>query len=256
MSNLYLPLSEISSSSSCSYVIPISSSYSISASYAQNMPTITGITTTATLFSFNNIGNEYINPIVSSSYSFATFQFTSGSLTSVTYGVPVNNDLIFSGSGNSLYIIFNPSGSINESSSGWSAVEGLNCINVTSLDVSNNSLTSLKLSGSTSLITLDCYENLLTSIDVSTLTSLSTCQVYQNNLTSITMSLSSSITYMNARFNTLNQSSVDAILGSLVNGGNTGGTIYLDDAGNSSPSSAGHASASILTGRGWSVLTN
>jgi hypothetical protein len=70
------------------------------------------------------------------------------------------------------------------------------------------------------------------------------------------MSVSSSITYLNARFNSLNQSSVDSILGSLVNGGKSNGTVYVDDPGNSAPSSAGHASASILTGRGWSVLTN
>jgi hypothetical protein len=70
--------------------------------------------------------------------------------------------------------IMDPSGVQDFSSNLYTFGSAINCLNLTSLDCSDNALTSLNTSGSTALTYLDCSDNRLTSLDVSTNTALDT----------------------------------------------------------------------------------
>lgn len=54
----------------------------------------------------------------------------------------------------------------------------------------------------------------------------------------------------------LTQAAVDSILSQLVANGVAGGQVSIDGSGNAAPSVAGIANATILTGRGWTVVKN
>jgi hypothetical protein len=216
-----------------------------------------------------------INTIVSSGSSYINMTFVNGLLTFIE---PINNNvLILSGSSNYLSIS-NPTGSINEANNNWTIITSYNCVNLISLDCNSNQLISLLLPNATSLTQLICYANQLATLDVSTNTSLTHLNCSNNPLSIVNLSTLSSLTYLDAEdipllttvdishnplltyinlsIDGLNQSSVDGILGSLVNFGLSNGSVNLANGTSSPPSVNGYASCSILLSRGWSVVTN
>ena len=82
---------------------------------------------------------------------------------------------------------------------------------LTTLHCYNNNLTSLDVSGLTSLANLRCHYNNLTSLDVSGLTSLTTLYCYYNNLTSLDVSGLTALTYLNCQNNSLTSLDVSGL---------------------------------------------
>ena len=75
--------------------------------------------------------------------------------------------------------------------------------NVTELKCDDNKLTSLDVSGCTSLTNLDCRYNQLTSLDLSKNTALTTLNCYYNQLTSLDLSKNTVLTMLNCSNNQL-----------------------------------------------------
>ena len=78
---------------------------------------------------------------------------------------------------------------------------------VTTLDCSQERLTSLDVSGCTALTTLDCYESQLTSLNVSGCTALTTLRCWENQLTSLDVSGCTALTTLtcyNSQLTSLN----------------------------------------------------
>ena len=74
---------------------------------------------------------------------------------------------------------------------------------VTHLSCDRQRLTSLDVSGCTTLRSLDCSWNRLTSLDVSKNTALTTLECYENQLTSLDVSGCTSLTMLNCQLNQL-----------------------------------------------------
>jgi hypothetical protein len=232
----------------------ISSSYSTSSSYAGIAGLLLGsvtnaITASYAILSDNSISSSWA-PNVSTGLTTSVTALTDGG-SSCTSMVFVNGLLI---STNKSYLnnvlnlynassilpvlsIQNPTGEIQEQNNTWTSIIGVGCVNITQLVCyTNHSLTYINLSGSISLNNLDCNDNTsLASIDISGNPALTTVFLYGNALT---------------------QPCVDNVLHSLVIFGLSNGTVQLQDSLSAQPSTAGYASSSILTSRGWSVTTN
>ena len=78
-------------------------------------------------------------------------------------------------------------------------------INLTSLDVGFNQLTSLDVSKNTELTSLDVSVNQLTSLDVSNNPKLTKLEVINNQLTSLDVSKNIKLTYLYVRYNQLTE---------------------------------------------------
>jgi Leucine-rich repeat (LRR) protein len=82
---------------------------------------------------------------------------------------------------------------------------------LTILNCSNNSLTSLDVSGLTALTYLDCSNNSLTSLDVSGLTALTYLECNNNSLTSLDVSGLTALTYLECSNNSLTSLDVSGL---------------------------------------------
>ena len=74
---------------------------------------------------------------------------------------------------------------------------------LTTLDCSEQKLTTLDVSANTNLTTLNCSENRLTSLDLSKNTALTTLNCSYNKLTSLDLSKNTALTTLNCSFNEL-----------------------------------------------------
>ena len=83
--------------------------------------------------------------------------------------------------------------------------------NLIDLNCSENSLTSLDVSGLTNLITLNCNNNSLTSLDVSGLTNLTYLYCYNNSLTSLDVSGLTNLAYLDCGINSLTSLDVSGL---------------------------------------------
>ena len=77
------------------------------------------------------------------------------------------------------------------------------CTTLTKLNCFGNQLTSLDVSKNTALTTLECYENQLTSLDVSGCTALTMLACYNNQLTSLDVSQNTALTTLGCSNNQL-----------------------------------------------------
>lgn len=95
-------------------------------------------------------------------------------------------------------------GSLNLSSKGISDITGIEAfVNVTELYCNNNSITSLDISGNTSLLNLFCYNNQLTTLNVSNNPNLELLDFKSNQLTTIDLSNNTALDYLNGNDNLL-----------------------------------------------------
>ena len=99
--------------------------------------------------------------------------------------VSFSNVLFFSGS-SKFYV--NPTGFITETGSSWKSVTGYKNINLTNLNVSNNSLTTLNLISASSLTFISCSFNQLTSLNLNRNSSIASLHCDNNLLTFIDIS--------------------------------------------------------------------
>ena len=132
----------------------------------------------------------------------------------------------------------------------FTALESLQCMRnqLTSLDVSKNTLlrvlgcdenqlTSLDLSKNTLLMILDCSYNKLTSLDISTLTALESLQCHDNQLTSLDVS-NTALVYIECYRNQLKGTAMEAFvkgLPQITSGKEWDGLMYIvasEDEGN------------------------
>jgi hypothetical protein len=168
-----------------------------------------------------------------------------------------------------LYCYGNSLTSLNVS--GASALTSLGCdynlltsLNVsgatalTTLNCHHNQLTSLNLSTNTALTILGCQNNQLTSLNLSTNTALTDLVCDNNSLTSLNISTNTALISLNCYNNpAITTTNWDTILHTLVQNELTGGYFNIHDTNHGGPdnppSSAGYASGSILTSRGWGV---
>lgn len=134
-----------------------------------------------------------------------------------------------------------------------------------SLSITNNiNLTSLDLSSLYATADgIDIYSNSsLTSVDLSSFGSAVNINIYGNGLLQtisfLPVGLSPSIasTYIDLGSNALTQANVDEILEIFDMAGNSSGSLNLSGGSNAAPSAGGAASASSLSGKGWTVTTN
>lgn len=105
------------------------------------------------------------------------------------------------------------------------------------------------------LDTLVYDETTETSIDLSSFINLEDVTILGPALASLVIS-NSPITNLDVQGAVLTESVVDAILLQLVRNGLSSGTVDLSGGSSAAPSTVGDASATILTGRGWTVTTN
>ncbi len=89
------------------------------------------------------------------------------------------------------------------------------CTSLTRLSCSNNQLTSLDVSGCTSLTKLDCYGNQLTSLDVSKNTALTKLECYDNRLTSLNLSTCLQLNYVDCSANQIKGVAMTQLVASL-----------------------------------------
>lgn len=128
------------------------------------------------------------------------------------------------------------------------------------LDATGNSgLTTLDVTGCVALTYLDCSDNNLADLfGVSSCTALTNLYCYGNSyLTALDVAGLSVLTYLDCGSNALTVPTVNTILGDLVSGGATGGTVDLSlQTPPAPPSGAGITAATTLGTRGWTVTTD
>jgi hypothetical protein len=175
----------------------------------------------ATLVSFKSVGN--ISGVARSTTGYIKVEWWDS--TTNVYGTGVaTSDFVWSkaagGAGVKTLRIYPSDASGNLSG----ALTILNCTNnsLTSLDVSgltaltilncsSNSLTSLDVSGLTALTILNCTNNSLTSLDVSGLTALTILNCTNNSLTSLDVSGLTALTILNCTNNSLTSLDVSGL---------------------------------------------
>jgi Leucine-rich repeat (LRR) protein len=177
----------------------------------------------------------------------------------------------------------------NADYNGLSAVNLSNLSNLQYVDVSDNnvpgssinSLTSVNLSGSTSVVELRLDDSEfsggipnvsgLTSLqlidldqcsipgilDFSGLPAITNIDVFGNaGLTSVIISSAQLIIYFGGSGCGLTETAVDDILVALDDNGEANGTVFLDGGTNAIPSATGLAAVTNLQGKGWTVIVN
>lgn len=113
-------------------------------------------------------------------------------------------------------------------SNGVKSLDGINYFtSMTSLDCSNNQLTSLDVSKNPNLTTLKCFGNRLTALDVSKNLNLLSLDCFTNQLTELDVSKNLNLRYLNCGGNKLESFDVsqNTNLGSLICHGNVGNPL-------------------------------
>jgi hypothetical protein len=112
-----------------------------------------------------------------------------------------------------------------------SDVNGVRTGDLTYLNLGNNSLTSLDVSGLTALTTLQCFNNSLTSLDVSGLTALTTLSCFTNSLTSLDASGLIALDYLACSTNSLTSLDVSGLTALTTLSCNSNALTSLDVSG-------------------------
>ena len=130
------------------------------------------------------------------------------------------------------------------------------CASLLYLTCNNNLITALDLSTCVTLTELNCYTNQITSLDVSACAPLTDCYCDGNPITSLTIGSITHLRFFDASNCDLNVTDVNATLIQLDSTVVINGLTDTSGGTSAAPTGAGAAAKASLILSGWSVLTN
>ena len=118
----------------------------------------------------------------------------------------------------------------------------------------SNDIYTIDISTLSSLAYLKCQWNNLSILDASALTSLRYISCYRNNISVLDVGGATLLTTLYCYYNSMNQDMVDTVLCDMDNNGASNGTLNISN--NAAPSATGVACKDNLVARGWDVTTD